>query len=40
MDLDPKAPQETLQHPVEVISYDGSGGSESQIHMEGYLLLG
>ena len=29
MDLDPKAPHETLQHSIEIISYDRSGGSES-----------
>ena len=40
MDFDPEAPHKTLQHPIEVISYDGSGGHESQIYMEGYLLLG
>ena len=40
MDSDPQAPHETLQHPVEVISYDGSGCRESQIHTESHLLLG
>ena len=39
VDLDPKAPHEIFQHPIEVISYDRSGGSESQVHTEGYLLL-
>ena len=39
MDLDTRAPHETLQHSVEIIPYNGSSGGESQIHMESYLLL-